>query len=55
MVGGEDGHGRVRETGSGAEIRVTTAEVKERVVPGYSMVRLGVKLGPGEEERGGNG
>lgn len=44
LVGGDDGYGRVRETGSGIEIRVTTAAVKERVVPAGSMVRLGVRL-----------
>jgi hypothetical protein len=36
--------GRVRERESGIEVRVTRSEVKERVVPAGSMVRLSVKL-----------
>jgi hypothetical protein len=56
-VGGDEGYGRVRETTSGIEIRVTTASVKERHIPAGSMVRLGVHLpdesGSGSGEAGG--
>lgn len=51
QVGGEDGRGRIRETVSGIEVRVTTSETKERIIPAGSMVRLSVRLPKGQGQR----